>query len=71
MTKGNGEAEVGRLAPRYCFLCEAAGLRNSNVLRKMLVGDAHGANSHPCEVAPRCPVRGATVLGVWAEHKSS
>lgn len=27
------------------------------------VGDARGANSHPCEVAPCRPIRGATALG--------
>ena len=37
---------------------------------EVVVADAHGANSHPCEVAPYRPVRGAIVLGTYAEHKS-
>ena len=35
----------------------------------VVVGVARGANSHPCEVAPCRPVRGATALGTSAEHK--
>ena len=40
------------------------------VLYKVILFDAHAANSHPCSVAAYLPVHGEIVLGFLTEHKS-